>query len=191
MGVSTVQQLINRAKNMNGYNNSGIATDAVWVDFFNAALVEMTDDLTIEEIFTINFTPGTREYNLPSDFYAISVLYDQNGSAVAMRRNYNQRYPNGYWVLDKGDRRVIDLYEYTQPMTFTLLYRRYPKPLTYSEMATQKPEVPTAGEIALCYKAIYFACLNNNQIGQAEFFDQLYQKERTNIKTAASRARGV
>lgn len=191
MGDATVRQLINRAKNMNGYNNSGIATDAVWVDFFNAALVEMTDDLNLEETYIINFVPGTREYDLPSNFYALSVIFDQNGSAVAMRRNYNQRYPAGYWVLNKGDRRVLDLYEYTQPLTFNLLYRRYPKPLTYSDIATQKPEVPTAGEIALCYKAIYFACLNNNQIGQAEFFDSLYQKERVNIKTAVSRARGV
>ena len=191
MGISTAQQLIERAKNFNEYNNSGVSSTAKWVDFMNSALIEMVDDLSLEEFVTIEHIPGQRTYDLPSDYYSLVLLNDNTtNNRLAIRRHYDQKYPYGYWVVDKGDKHQIDLL-YTSPSTLTLLYKRYPKLIELSNIASQKPEVPTAGETALCYKAVKFALLNNNQIGQAEYFEKLYKDERANIKTATARARGV
>lgn len=93
-------------------------------------------------------------------------------------------------MIDKGSKHVIDI-TYNQACTFNLYYQRYPKKLEIADISTQRPEVPTIGETALCYKAIYYACLNNNQLDQAQFFDELYKRERAGIKTASVRARGV
>lgn len=191
MGRSTVQQLIQRAQNMNSYNNNGIETQNAWIDFFNDALQSMVDDLDIHEETTLVFNPSQKQYDLPDDYYALRIIEDTiRKETLVQKRNYNQRYPYGYWVIDKGSKHVIDI-TYDNATTFNLYYQRYPEQLTLAQIDTQKPEVPTIGETALCYKAIYYACLNNNQIEQATYFDDLYKRERANIKTASVRARGV
>jgi hypothetical protein len=190
MGRSTVSQLISRAQAMNAYNNSGVASNAVWCDFFNAALTEMTENLNLETNYEINVVVGTRLYDLPDDYYSLTLINDQNNTRLVKRRNYDQRYPAGYWIFDRGSKHEIDLYEYTSPMTVTLVYQRYPEQLVSTNIATQKPEVPTAGETALCYKAISNALKNNNQLGQSQHYDNLYKEEILKVRTATTRARG-
>jgi hypothetical protein len=191
MGRSTVNELIQRAKSMNDYNNSGIETMTAWVDFFNEALTNMVDDLGLEEVLTINFVQGTTEYDLPEDYYGmITVTEADTGTQMAKRRAYPQKYPYGWWVLDKGSKTVLDLI-YNFNKAFKVHYNRYPAKLELGTIATQKPEVPTTGETALCYKAINRALLNNNQFEQAAVFEKLYKDERANIRTASIRARGV
>lgn len=188
MGRSTVQQLIQRAKNMNEYNNSGVSNDTIWVDHFNAALVEMVDDLDLQQPFTIAYTPLQRSYTLPDDYYSLLLLTTQNKQRINERRDYDEQSP-GYWVMDKGSHHEADII-FSYPTELTALYQRYPAQLEVSQKETQKPEIPTAGETALCYKAVYFSLLNNNQPGQAKYFDDLYQKERANVRMAVAKAKG-
>jgi hypothetical protein len=190
MGRSTVAQLIQRAKNLNQYNNSGVDSDAMWVDHFNAALVEMVDNLDLQETFTIAYTKDTQLYTLPDDYYALLLLIDSKNQPITQKRNYNQSYPNGYWILDKGDHFDIDISYNTDDM-LTILYNRYPKELIFADIQTQKPEVPTTGETSLCYLAISKALQNNNQLGQAQYYDGLYKSELANIRIATNRAKGV
>lgn len=191
MGRSTVNELIQRAKSMNAYNNSGIETTTAWLDFFNEALSNMVDDLDLEEVVTINYVQGTSEYDLPEDYYGIiTVTEADNGNQMAKRRAYPQKYPYGWWVLDKGSKVVLDiLFNFNK--SFKVHYNRYPTKLELGSIATQKPEVPTAGETALCYLAVNRALLNNNQFEQASVFEKLYKEERANIRTASVRSRGV
>jgi hypothetical protein len=191
MGRSTVRQLIQRAKNMNEYNNSGVSNDVAWLDHFNTALVEMVDDLNLEETFEINYTLNQQAYDLPEDYYSLILLNDKaTNQRLTQKRHYDQIYPPGYWVLDKGDRHVVEI-TYNTPTTFIAFYERYPRPLEFSEIETQKPEIPTAGETALCYKAISHALRNNNQLGQAQYYDALFKEQLSTIKTASTRGRGV
>lgn len=191
MGRSTVEQLINRAKAMNDYNNSGISSNAQWVDFFNAALIEMVDDLSLEAEAAINFDPSVRLYDLPEDYYGIIMLLDENGRRILKRRHYEHDYPAGYWIFDRGSHFQIDLAGFNSPQTMVLVYIRYPEQLDLAQIRTQRPEVPTSGETALCYKAIKFALLNNNIPGQADYYESLYRRERYNVRNAAVRARGI
>ncbi|MDF2790544.1 MAG: hypothetical protein K0S80_3645, partial [Neobacillus sp.] len=80
---------------------------------------------------------------------------------------------------------------YNQSDSLTLLYDRYPAVLEYSLISTQKPDIPTSGETALCYKAIASALKNNNQLGQAQYYDGLYKEQLAIIRTATNRAKGV
>lgn len=191
MGRSTVSELIQRARNMNNYNNSGIESTVAWCDFFNEALTNMVDDLGLEEVTTINFVQGTTEYDLPEDYYGIiTVTEADTGSTMAKRRAYPQKYPLGWWVLDKGSKTVLDIvYNYNK--AFKVHYNRYPTKIELANINTQKPEVPTTGETALCYLAINRALLNNSHFDQAQIFEELYKKERANIRTAGIRSRGV
>ncbi|MET3699348.1 hypothetical protein SAMN05877753_10213 [Bacillus oleivorans] len=190
MGRSTVQQLITRAQNMNSYNNSGVESNIQWVDFFNEALVQMVDDLNLEEVYEIPYTLDQREYTLPDDFYGLLLVNDlSKKTRLAARRNYDQVYPYGYWIMDKGSHFALDVV-HSNPTTLQILYKRYPKQLNIGEIATQKPEVPTVGETALCFKAINRALLNNNQVEQANYFDELYNREKGVIRTAGTRAKG-
>lgn len=189
MGRSTVQQLIQRAKNMNEYNNSGVANDAVWVDHFNAALVEMVDDIDLQELTTLSYSPSQRTYTLPDDYYSLLLMNTENKQRINQRRDYDSQTP-GYWIMDKGSSHELDIV-FNQDTELTILYQRYPEVLTFATISTQRPEIPTAGETALCYKAVYFSLLNNNQPGQAQYFEELYKKERATVKLAASKAKGV
>jgi hypothetical protein len=191
MGVSTTQQLINKAKNENSYNNSGLSSDGTFIDFFNDALNDLVDDLSLEETLTINFVVGTREYDLPANFYALPLMSDANKYRVTKRRNYDQQYPPGYWVMNRGSKYIIDLYNYTSAQTFTGLYQRYPVALTLAGIATEKPEVATVGERALIYYALSKALRNNNQVEQAMEMEKKYESERLKIRTAAMKARGT
>lgn len=189
MGRSTTQQLITKGQNENGYNNSGIDTPAKWVDFFNDALADLVDDIGLTEHLTINFVAGTREYDLPEDFFSLDSLNDASNCPVRKRRSYDQRYPSGYWIIDQGDVFVIDLHEFTSAQTFTGEYVRYPAVLTVGAIQTEKPQVPTVDEKALIYYAIAKALRNNNQIGQAQDYEALYEAERKKIRNAAAQAR--
>lgn len=189
MGRSTIQQLIQRAKSLNQYNNSGVDNDSIWIDHFNSALVEMVDDLNLQETFTINYTKDVTTYDMPDDYYAMVMLIDSKNTQIPQKRNFNQVYPMGYWILDKGDKFQINI-TYNTNDTLTLLYERYPTVLELGNITTQKPEVPTAGETALCYLSIRNSLLNNNQLGQAQYYDGLYKSELANIRIAATRAKG-
>lgn len=189
MGRSTVAQLIKRAQNQNEYDNHGVASDEIWIDHFNSALQEMTDDIKLDETMTINFVTGTEDYDLPEDYYAIRSLSDTHGQ-VRRRRNFEQEYPPGYWIKNKGNRYAVNLKGYSSNETFTLHYYRYPALLDSMNKDTQKPEIQTIAEDALVFKAISKALLNNNQIGKSEYFEGLYKAEIGKINTAETRARG-
>lgn len=195
MGRSTVQQLINKGKGENGYNNAGITSDDKWVDFFNAALNDLADDLNLVETFSIVFNGTTRENDLPADYFSIIELYEANGNPVRERRVYGSAsngFQIGYWILYKGDKYVIDLFKYNAVQTFTGLYQRYALALTSDAAGLAKsPQVPTVGEMALPYYAISKALKNNNQLGQAQEYEKKYEAERLKIRNAASRARGA
>lgn len=195
MGRSTVSELIARGQNRNDYNNTGINTNAKWIDAFNAALQDLVEDINLTGTFTINFVAGTREYDLPTDFFELLELDDTNfRMPVPKRRFYNvtgEHYSNwlqGYYVLNQGDNYVLDLFEYTTNNTFTGLYTRYPAVLGGTDVLTQKPEIPTIGEDALIYYAIAIALRNNNQPGQAQDIERKYERERMKIRDAAQRA---
>lgn len=193
MGFSTTQQLIAKGKAENGYNNSGIESDSAWVDFFNDALYDLVEDLDLTKSLSISFNGTTRENNLPDDFYDMAELYEANGTPVRRRREYGSPqniYTPGYWIMNQGAKYVLDLFKYTAAQTFTGLYTRYPVALTLEDMATEKPEVPGVGERALIYYAISKALRNNNQLGQAQDYERMYEMERKKIRTASSRARG-
>lgn len=191
MGRSTSAQLIARGKAENAYNNSGISSNVQWVDFFNDALADLVDDLSIEEsVDPIALVTPTREYDLPSDFFSLETLYDSNGCSVCERRTFEQKYPAGYRILNKGSKYVIDLYSYTDQI-FTGQYIRYPALLTSEGTVTEYPEVPSTGEKALFYYAIARALRNNNQPGQAAEYDKHYEVERKKIRNAIARSRGV
>jgi hypothetical protein len=164
MGRSTVLQLIQRAKNMNEYNNSGVASDVVWLDHFNSALIEMADDLNLEETIEIPYIPTQTSYDLPDGYYSLVLLNNkQTNQRLTQKRYFDQLYPPGYWVTDKGYKYVIDI-TFPQATTFVLYYERYPDVLEYSLISTQKPDVPTIGETALCYKAISHALKKQQSI---------------------------
>lgn len=190
MGASTVAQLIAKGKAENGYNNSGISTDNQWIDFFNDALRDLVDDLGIEKVTTINFTTGTREYDLPEDYFMLSELRDGFKRPVPKRRYYDQEYPSGYWLFNRGSNYVIDLYNYQSSQTFTMLYQAYAPALVPSNKNTERPAVPSVGEKSLIYYAISKALRNNSQIGMAQDYEALYEKERMKIRNAVARGGG-
>lgn len=187
MGVSTVQQLIAKGQAENAYNNSGISTPNQWMDFFNDALRDLVDDLSLIKVGTINFVNETREYDLISDYYALITLNDAQNTRTVKRRHYDQQYPAGYWVFNRGSKHVIDLHRYNSDQTFTYMYQAYPKALaTVSDV----PEVPNVGERALIYYALSKALRNNNQVGMANEMEEKYERERMKIRTAAARGGG-
>lgn len=194
MGRSTVSQLIARGKAENGYNNSGIDRDDAWVDFFNDALGDLVDDLQLRAPLTLPYDGSTRQIVLPSDFFAFAELYNQFGCAVRERPDYGADlywWPEGYYILDIGGNKVIDLYRYTSAQSFQGLYIRYPAYIQYTVPGLASyPEVPTVGEKALIFYAIGKALRNNNQMGQAQDYERLYELERKKIRNATARARG-
>lgn len=194
MGRSSVNALIARGMNRNDYNNTGIDTPAKWVDAFNAALGDMVNDLNITDTLTIPFVNGTREYDLPDDFFEIRELWDQFNCPSTKRRYYDQQlygfypqYLEGYFVLFKGGKYVIDLYPYNTDQTFQGIYVRYPALLSISNLDAL-PEVPTVGEDALIDYAVMIALRNNNQLAQAKTVQQDYEAGRKKIRDAAARA---
>lgn len=196
MGNSTVQQLINRARSFNAYNNSGIESDISWHDFMNEALQSMADVLQLQETHEIQHTQNTIDYDLPADYYAIETLlnsdYEEvpasNDSRISVSEG--KKYDFGYRLKNKGLSYGIELINLPDD-TYKLHYFRYPKVLLLSEISTQKPEVPTISETALCYKTAHFACLNNNEVNQAQYFEERFQRELITIRRAAARSRGV
>ena len=189
MGKSTAAQLIAKGQAENAYNNSGITSPSTWLDFFNDALRDLVDDLNIQEVLpTITHDGTVREHDLPTDYYSLVLFNDANNNRIVQRRNYDQQYPAGYWVLNKGSKYVIDLYNFSFAQTFTGLYVRYAADLAST---SDTPEVPSVGEKALIYYAISKALNNNNQMGQAKEYEGKYESERLKIRTAASRARGI
>lgn len=194
MGRSTVQELITRGMNMNDYNNTAIDSTGKWLDAFNAALQDLVEDINLSNTVTINFIPGTREYDLPDDFFEMQELNDNNFlMPVPRRQHYNisggnwSNWIQGFWILNKGTNYVLDLFDYTSAQTFTALYTRYPVKLDITLTTSQKPEVPTIGEDALLYYAISRALRNNNQPGQAQDVERKYEFERRKIRDAAQR----
>lgn len=195
MGRSTVQQLIQRAKSMNEYNNSGIASDVVWIDHFNEALTSMVDELAIQESYSITCDPAVSVYNLPDDYYKLISITDQSdielstfkdgGFTLDGFRNINP----GYTIQNKGPNYALELKSY-QPDSLTVQYIRYPAVLELANINTQKPEVPTVGENALCLKAIVHSLENNNQLGQAQEFERKYLNELQKIDKANFKAKG-
>lgn len=187
MGASTTTELIAKGKAENAYNNAGIAADGVWRDFFNEALRELVDELEIEEIATLVYDGVTTLLDLPSDYYNVKMLYTGSGTPITKRRHYMDR-SSGYWILNKGDKWQLDIQGYSA-QSFTLLYNRYAATLTGTE--NEKPEIPSAGEMALPLYAIAKALRNNNQIGQAQEIEQgPYKEQIKKIRTAQARARG-
>lgn len=195
MGRSTVNQLIQRAKNMNEYNNSGVASDVVWLDFFNEALTSMVDDLGIEESYSITCDPAVTSYDLPEDYYQVLSIVDSANNELSTFKDFGfnidggRSYNVGYLVKNKGAQQAIEL-KHIQPESMTVHYIRYPETLLLADVTTQKPEVPTVGETALCYKAVSHALKNNNQLGQAQYFEELYAAEVSKVNKATTRARG-
>lgn len=189
MGASTVAQLIAQGKAENGYNNTGITANDQWVSFFNDALRDLVDDVGIEKVGTLSFTTNQREYDMPTDFYSLIIMNDSTNKRVVKRRHYDQESPPGYWIFYRGDRHVMDLYNYSFDQTFTYVYQAYPEELLLSNINTQRPQVPSVGEKALIYYAISKALRNNNEIGQAQDYEALYERERMKIRNAA--AKGV
>lgn len=195
MGMSTVQQLVQRAKSMNEYNNSGVATDAVWVDFFNEALMSMVDELNIQEEVQIIVNADTKTYDLPENYYSLKRMVDVYNNEISAFKdegiNFNggRSFRPGYDVKYKGSKFVME-FPLVDPTTMTLTYTRYPERLEVSRVESQKPEVPTVGETALCYKAIAHALENNNLPGQAREYEEKYLREVEKIHKASFRARG-
>jgi len=190
MGRSTVFDLIARGMNRNEYNQTGIDTPAKWIDAFNAALQDLTEDIGLEASTTILFDPSQREYTLPDDYFEVKEMYDGFGCPVNKRRlyDYNYWFPQGYYILNKGANYVIDLFDYNSAQTFTLLYIRYPAQLALADYQILKPEVPTIGEDALIEYAIMIALRNNNQLGQAQVVEERYERLRKKIRDARYRA---
>ena len=196
MGRSTVAALIARGQAENRYNNVGIQSqsNAKWIDWFNAALQDLVEDINLMSALSINFVQGTREYDLPADFFEIRELWDAFGCPTTKRRYYDQIYgsyyntPQGYYIRFNGDKYKIDLYEYNSDQVFNGVYIRYPALLTVADQATQTPEIPTIGENALIYYAISKAMDANNQRGQAQSYMAMYENERKKIRDAAGRA---
>lgn len=187
MGASTVDQLITRGKAENGYNNSGIGTDSQWFDFFNDALRDLVEDLNIVDLLSLSFTAGTREVTLPSDFFSMVELYDANQCPVPSRDSYYQQYPSGFFVMYRGSKYVIDLYNYGSSQTFTGLYQRYAATLTAT---SDTPEIPSIAEKALPFYAISKALMNNNQQDEGMQYLAKYEAERKKLRTATARSRG-
>lgn len=186
--MSTVAQLIARAKAENKYNNSAISSDAQWWDFFNEALRDLVDDLGIVKTYNISFVDGTREYDLPSDYFALIILNDGTNRRVVKRRHYDQQYPAGYWVFNRGSSYVIDLYDFgSTAQTFTIMYQAYATAITGT---SDTPAIPQVAEKALIYFAVMKALANNNQLGQAQEYERKYEEERKKIRNAAARGGG-
>lgn len=181
--MSTVGDLINQGRSENSYNNSGIEKEITWISFFNDALNDLVDDLNIQETVAIEFTPDEREYDLPGDYHAIVRVYDDTNYRISKRPYYNM--PGGYMTFNRGNRYVIDFYDFNSPKTFTVLYERYPTALGSSQDAV--PEVPRVGERALIYYALEKALRNNNQVGMAQEMKQNYERERLKIRNAVAR----
>ncbi|MCI3922432.1 hypothetical protein MO973_19555 [Paenibacillus sp. TRM 82003] len=187
MGSSTVAQLIAKGKAENKYNNAGISSDPQWMDFFNDALRDLVDDLQITKVGTLSVVAGTREYDLPDDYYAMVLMFDSSNMNVVKRRNYNQQYPPGYWIFNRGSGHVIDMYNYSSAVTMTYTYLAYAAELTAT---SDYPEIPGVGERALIYYALSKALKNQNQVGQAKEMEALYERERMKIRSAAARGAG-
>jgi hypothetical protein len=186
MGTSTVAQLIAKGKAENSYNNSGISSDSQWWDFFNDALRDLVEDINIVKALSLTFDGSAREIDLPSDYYNVVELYEANGTPVCKRRiygsplNYSQQ---GYFVMYRGSKWVIDLYYYTVAQTLTGLYVSYPTVITGTGVT---PEIPAVGEKALIYYALEKALRNNNQVGMADEMKGNYERERKKIRAAVS-----
>lgn len=188
MGISTSAQLIAKGKAENSYNNSGISTDATWLDFFNDALRDLVDDLNIEKpLPPIVYDGVTREYDLPTDYYSVVRVLDANGYPVQVRRNYEQTL-FGYYIMNRGSKYVIDFYKGGFSQSFRGLYIAYPSVIADSE---ESPDVPTNGEKALIYYALAKSLRNSNQVGMAKEMEEKYEVERKKIRNASSRARGL
>jgi hypothetical protein len=150
-------------------------------------LRDLVDDLNIVKATTLSFVSGTREYTLPTDYYHLILMFDSSNRPIVKRRNYNQEYPAGYWIFNRGSSYVIDMHNFTSSATYNYTYQAYPTTLVET---SDYPEVPSVGERALIYYALSKALKNQNQVGQAMEMEKLYEQERLKIRNAAARGVG-
>lgn len=190
MGRSTVAELITSGQAQNSYNNSGINTNALWIDAFNRALRDLVEDIGLVGSTTIDYITGTTEYDLPSDFFEVNQVVDAGNYPIRKRQFEIEPYPcaNSYYIKDIGSVYKIVFDERNSDETLTINYIRYPALLSVANYLSQKPEVPTVGEDALIFFALDKALRNNNQPGQAQEMEQKYERERKKIRDAKYRA---
>lgn len=196
IGRSSIGQLINRAKNINEYNNHAVQNNSVWVDFFNEALGSMVEELDIRDDSTIEFVKGTKQYDLPEDYFSVVEIIDDQDQYVrpfkdnGINIDGERTLRPGYKIENKGSKYIIEFPHIEPPRTLTIEYVRYPALLTINDLNV-KPEIPTANEMALCYKAVHFALSNNNQIGQAQYYNELFTQEMQRVDRVSFKARGL
>lgn len=190
MGRSTIQTLIARGQSWNSYNNTGIDSNGLWLDAFNAALADLVEDIGLVGTTTISYVNGTTTYDLPDDYFEVTQVLDSGGYPIFKRQYETEPFPcfNSYFIKDIGTNYQIVFDDRNSTETLTVNYIRYPTLLLITQLSTQRPEVPTVGEDALIYYAISKALRNNNQIGQAMQVDQDYERERRKIRDAKYRA---
>ncbi|MEN2765775.1 hypothetical protein [Ornithinibacillus xuwenensis] len=166
----------------------------MWIDFFNEALFSMVEDLEINEDISIEFIDGVNEYDLPENYYSLVELKDEQNQLIPAYRNNgidisgSQTYRPGYEIMQRGSKFVITFPLMKAPRTFQLRYIRYPNQLSLANEG-DKPEIPTVAETALCYKAISFALMNNNQYGQSQFVDDMFMNKASIGRRANHKAR--
>lgn len=191
IGRSTTAQLITKGKAENKYNNSGIASDSQWVDFFNDALADLADDMGLTDNHTLTVASGTNEYDMPDDYYGTILFFETvGGFPYPKRRNYNDFNRPGYWVFNRGGIYVMDIRQIPDGKEMTVVYQKYATVLTESAKNTQYPEVQRVGEKALIYYALQKALRNNSHLDDAKEYERLYEQERLKIRTAAARGGG-
>lgn len=190
IGRSTVAELIARGQATNSYNNTGIATNALWIDAFNAALQNLVEDIGLIGQKTIDYVNGTTTYDLPADFFEVMQLVDSGGYPIKKRQYEVEPFPcfNSYFIKNTGANYQVVFDDRNSNETLTISYIRYPEVLAVANISTQQPEIPTTGEDALIYYAISRSLRNNNQQGQAQEIEGKYEQERKRIRDAKYRA---
>lgn len=187
MGRTNVQNLINRGSNWNSYNATGIATNGLWLDAFNAALADLVEDIGLTARTVIPYIAGTTTYDLPADFFESIQVVDAGQFPIWKRQYEVEPFPcaDSYYIKNVGANYQIVFDERNSSENITVVYTRYPSLLN---TLTDFPEVPTVGEDALLYYAISRSLRNNNQQGQAMEVEQKYEQERKKIRDAKYRA---
>lgn len=195
MGRSSVAALIARGQNQNNYNQTGISSNAQWIDFFNAALADLANDIDLRTTFTIAYDGVNSTYDLPDDFVDMQELYDSYNLRVPRRQTSREdgafyQWTEGFYIYWGGANYKIVLYDYgSTEQTFNGLYTRLPDVITFaSDLTTQFPELPTPCEDALIYYAIAKAMANNNLLAQSLTMMNEYEKQRKNIRDNVRRA---
>lgn len=190
MGRNTVAALIATGQATNSYNNTGISSNALWIDAFNSALQDLVEDIGLIGSTTIPYVNGTTTYDLPSDYFEVMQVVDSSGYEIYKRQFEIEPFPcfNSYFIKNAGASYQIVFDDRNATEDLTVSYIRYPEVLAVANVSTQLPEVPTIGENALIYYAIARSLRNNNQIGQAMEVDRQYEVERKKIRDAKYRA---